>query len=526
MPGAGVSGSGVSGSGLSGNGLSGSGVITVEDLLRSPALQLRLIAGESGLSRRVAWAHVSELEDPTPWLCGSEMIMTTGMAIPRSAERQRAYVERLDDAGVACLAVSEGMFVPPLTRALRTFVTERGFPVVEVPIPVPFIAISQEVAAAAQGDVGARLNAQLRVFGAVQWLAAGRLSAQEIFARLERLSGYSLYACTLQGAPLLDGVPVPLPEHGDMMPRTLPSPPTVPGGYVLPVAGPRGPAGYILALESADAVPAGVSVVQHIATVAALQLSMLAHGREIVRRQGAETLAEMLQGALDQATVARRLMASGFVTGRALRLAIVGPAHGGDANARDPHAGDAPADDILADALAASGAPHLMLRQGGDLFVLIHDDEAMAALTAVPHTTVGISRPFSAEAPLTVGRREAEWAFARAGEAGRPVMTYGSDPTQKWLTGEAADLAALAAGVLGPVLHYDAAHDGDLVPSVRVWLEHDRNTERAARALHIHPNTLRYRVQRFEEISGRSLSSTASLAEVWLALRATADARP
>jgi Purine catabolism regulatory protein-like family len=58
------------------------GVIRVEDLLRSPALQLRLVAGESGTSRRVAWAHVSELEDPTPWLFGSEMIMTTGIAIP------------------------------------------------------------------------------------------------------------------------------------------------------------------------------------------------------------------------------------------------------------------------------------------------------------------------------------------------------------------------------------------------------------------------------------------------------------
>ena len=442
------------------------------------------------------------------------MIMTTGMAIPRGAQRQCAYVERLDDAGVACLAVSEGMFVPPLTRALRTVVAERGFPVVEVPIPVPFIAISQEVAAAAQGDMGARLNAQLRVFGAVQWLAAGRLSAREIFSRLERLSGYSLYACTLQGAPLLDGVSVPLPEHGDLLPRTLPSPPTVPGGYVLPVAGPRGPAGYILALESPNAAPAGVSVVQHIATVAALQLSMLAHEREILRRQGAETLAEMLQDALDRAAVARRLVASGFVMDRALRLAVVAPAAGRDA----------PGDDGLADALAESGAPHLMLRQGGELFVLIHDDEAIAALTAVQDATVGISRAFPAGARLTVPRREAEWALARASEAGRPVMTYGSDPTQKWLTAESADLAALAAEVLGSVVQYDAAHAGELVPSVRVWLDHDRHTERAASALHIHANTLRYRVQRFEEITGRSLSSTASLAEVWLALRATADA--
>jgi purine catabolism regulator len=489
----------------------GNGVITVEDLLRSPALQLRLIAGESGISRRVAWAHVSELEDPTPWLSGAEMIMTTGMAIPRSADRQRAYVERLDDAGVACLAVSEGMFVPPLTRAMRTLVAERGFPVVEVPIPVPFIAISQEVAAAAQGDMGARLNAQLRVFGAVQWLTAGRLSAREIFGRLERLSGYSLYACTLQGAPLLEGVPVPLPEHADLIPRTLPSPPTVPGGYVLPVTGPRGPAGYILALESSAAVPAGVSVVQHIATVAALQLSMLAHDREILRRQGAETLAEMLQGDLDPAAVARRLTASGFVIDKTLRLAVVGPAQGRDA----------PGDDGLADAFTGSNAPHLMLRQGSELFVLIHDDEAMAVLTAVDDATVGISRAFPANAPLIVARREAEWALARAGEAGRPVMTYGSDPTQKWLTGESADLAALAAEVIGSVVRYDAAHAAELVSSVRVWLEHDRNTERAARALHVHPNTLRYRVQRFEEISGRSLSSTASLAEVWLALRAT-----
>jgi purine catabolism regulator len=76
--------------------------------------------------------------------------------------------------------------------------------------------------------------------------------------------------------------------------------------------------------------------------------------------------------------------------------------------------------------------------------------------------------------------------------------------------------------VLGAVIEYDAAHAGDLVTSVRVWLEHDRQTGRAARALHIHPNTLLYRVRRFEQVSGCSLASTESLAEIWLALRATA----
>jgi hypothetical protein len=47
-------------------------------------------------------------------------------------------------------------------------------------------------------------------------------------------------------------------------------------------------------------------------------------------------------------------------------------------------------------------------------------------------------------------------------------------------------------------------------------------TGRAAQALHIHPNTLLYRVRRFEQISGHSRTSAESLAGLGLALRPTA----
>ena len=486
------------------------GVIRVEDLLRSPALQLRLIAGEPGTSRRVAWAHVSELEDPTPWLFGSEMIMTTGIAIPRGAERQRAYLERLDDAGVACLALSEGLFVPPLTQAFLAAADKRGFAVVEVPIPVPFMAISQEVAAAVQVDTGQRLNAQLQVFGAVRWLAAGNLTTREIFARLERLSGYLLYACTTQRGPLLDGVPVPPPDRTGLIPGTPASPPTVPGGYVLPVSGPRGTAGYILAVETADTAPAGVSVVQHIATVAALQLSMQAHEREMLRREGAETLAEMLRGVLDKDVVIRRLAVHGFGVDARLILAVLRPK-------------DQAADyDTVVDALAQGGFPQLVLRQQEELYVLVPDDLAARDALAASGAIAGASQPFRPGASLGVARREAQWAIARAAESGRDMISYGDDRTGRWLTSESADLEALVDDVLRAAIDYDDAHGGDLLPTIRTWLEHDRQTERAAHALHIHPNTLLYRVRRFEQITGRSLASTEALAETWLALRATA----
>jgi purine catabolism regulator len=238
---------------------------------------------------------------------------------------------------------------------------------------------------------------------------------------------------------------------------------------------------------------------------------MLAHEREMVRREGAETLAEMMQGVLDAPVVARRLAARGFAAGRGLVLAVIRPRR---------EAADV---DGVAGALADAGLPHLILRQQDELFVLIHDDApARDALTGVLDATVGLCRPFPAERSLAVARREALWALDRAAEAGREVVSYGDDRTERWLTGDSADLRALVEQVLGAVLAYDAAHAGDLVASVRVWLEHDRQTDRAARALHVHPNTLLYRVRRFEQISGRSLASTESLAEVWLALRATA----
>ena len=43
------------------------------------------------------------------------------------------------------------------------------------------------------------------------------------------------------------------------------------------------------------------------------------------------------------------------------------------------------------------------------------------------------------------------------------MVSYGDDRTERWLTGDSADLRALVAQVLGPVIGYDAAHASDLV---------------------------------------------------------------
>ncbi|GAA3232070.1 helix-turn-helix domain-containing protein [Actinocorallia longicatena] len=55
--------------------------------------------------------------------------------------------------------------------------------------------------------------------------------------------------------------------------------------------------------------------------------------------------------------------------------------------------------------------------------------------------------------------------------------------------------------------------------TLRVYLDHDLHVADAARALHIHPNTLRHRLNRFEERSGLSLERLTDLVTVWWTLQ-------
>ncbi|MER5407246.1 PucR family transcriptional regulator ligand-binding domain-containing protein [Streptomyces sp. NPDC002769] len=470
--------------------------LTVEDLLSYPALQLSVKAGRGGLGRSVSWAQASELADPTPWLLGAEVIMTAGLAVPRTAAGQRAYLERLDDAGVSALALSARLHMPPLHDAFFQAAEERGFPVLEVPLAVPFIAVSQEVAASVQEDARYRLGAQLQVFGSLRWLVAEDLDTPALLRRLEGLSGYDVYLCTPQGRPLLPGVPTPDPG---VLPASVDAPPTIPGGFVLPVPAPGGPAGFLVAYARRGAQPAGLAVVQHIATVAALRLAMVRNERETLRREGAETLAELLQEVLDP-DAARRRLARHAIEGDAVLLVV-------------RHT----TDDALLRCL--ENHPHLLLTWGEDRY-LLGAPELADAVGELPDVAAGMSRTFQPGAALKVAQREALWAVSKAVESGRPVVRYGDDSTGRWLPDDPGVLSALVEHVLGEVLRYDAAHDSQLLVSARTWMERDRRTETAAAALHIHPNTLSYRLRRFGTLADRDLTSTGALAEVWLAIQA------
>jgi purine catabolism regulator len=114
--------------------------LTVRELVRD--LDIRLLTGEEALDAPVRWVHITELEDPTPFLSGGELLLSTGLQLS-SAQRQRAFVQRLADHGLAGLGFGTGFAHDHVPAALVDAARERGLPLFEVPYDVPFIAVTE-----------------------------------------------------------------------------------------------------------------------------------------------------------------------------------------------------------------------------------------------------------------------------------------------------------------------------------------------------------------------------------------------
>jgi purine catabolism regulator len=73
--------------------------------------------------------------------------------------------------------------------------------------------------------------------------------------------------------------------------------------------------------------------------------------------------------------------------------------------------------------------------------------------------------------------------------------------------------------ILGPIEASEGHYGGELMRSLEAFIEENGQWERAARRLYCHRHTLRYRIKRVEELTGRNLGSARDRIEFWLALR-------
>jgi PucR family transcriptional regulator, purine catabolism regulatory protein len=253
------------------------------------------------------------------------------------------------------------------------------------------------------------------------------------------------------------------------------------------------------------------TVLRHVAAATALHQTRLYAERERSRRLGASLLSQLLDQRI-AATAARRPLAAAGLGSTDLILAACADASEQD----DLH--------LLHHQLGDSGVHHLMLARPPLTYVLLRAEPAsIEALTEglAEGTSVGLSDPVSSPADLPTAERQARWALHRAQERRLAVLHHSDDLGDSvFLPGDREDSRAAARRVLGSVLEYDEAHATRLMDSLRAFLEENRSWQKAAQRLHIHKQTLVYRMRRVEDLTSRSLFDTADVADMWLALQA------
>src|SRR5215211_9374678 len=110
-------------------------MLTVRGLVSEMGLELT--TGDAGADAPVRWVHISELPDPTPWLSGGELLLTTGIQLDTD-ERQREFVRLLSNRHLAGLGFVTGFDHAEVPAAIVEEAAQNAFPVFEVPYELPF----------------------------------------------------------------------------------------------------------------------------------------------------------------------------------------------------------------------------------------------------------------------------------------------------------------------------------------------------------------------------------------------------
>ena len=142
---------------------------------------------------------------------------------------------------------------------------------------------------------------------------------------------------------------------------------------------------------------------------------------------------------------------------------------------------------------------------------------------------VGVSAPAEGVAALAGALHEAQSALRLAAiraSAANPASTV-SVVTSDEVASHELLLASVPGSVLrsfrerllGPLLAYDERHRAELLPTLREFLACSGSWNACAATMYVHVNTVRYRIRRIEELTGRDLSRLDDQVDFFLALR-------
>lgn len=485
--------------------------MTAQALAQVERLGLTLVAGAQAADRDIAWAHAIELADPTPYLAGGELVMTTGINIGTDRTSQFEYVARLSSAGAAALAFDTGTTFSDVPAGLLAAGDEVGLPVLKVPASTPFIAIAREVIDALKAD---ELAAVQRV-----------VDRQEVLAR----------------ATLRDGIPGVVSALAESLSATV----VVVGtdGTVLAGSGAqqervitmlartdrsaRRQAGYVTADGDAFVTVQKLRAAQPIRGSLAVRTTqpmsnsdrlLVAHAVSLISIAIEKPARVVDAEQLLRTAVAREMLSgSGLVDSGVLRYFEFDPDEPVVVVLVHDVGPMLSAEHHLGQQLRTTGA-YLMAPMGDAIVIVLPATTSGPRIRAAlnqfqPTPGGGASQPVRI-ADIGIGLEQARIAAQPGG--GRFVEFSELGTLGVLLGGRSTDELRVFADPLTPL-----SENGDeLLTTLEAFLRCNGQVEAAAAELRIHRHTMRNRMRRIGELLADDIDSADKRAQLWLALRA------
>ncbi len=482
----------------------------------------RVLAGASGLDRVVRRLNVMEVPDILPWVKPHELLLTTGYPLRHNPDALVDLVAELDERGLAALAIKLHRYLDAVPPQMLAEADRRGFPIIEFPGGVGFDDVLHEVLSELLNRQAAVLARSEEVHRALVCVVLEGGGLTDLAAELARILGGPVLVTTPDGRVLARaGEAVELPHRA-----------------VVPIVAGRVDHGRIVAFSRVPLTDADVRGLERAATVAALAITKQLAVAAVEGKYRADFLRDLLTGRVDEVADAVGYARSfGWELDRPLVTVVAeldppptaAPAGAPELHpvrerfaaawqaavrSRDPRA---PVVSFHHEVVTLLGVP-----PDGDPARLVAELDRMVNSAGGHSYSLGVSRvaPAPAELPLAYEQARKAIRIGRRLHGDGSRASFDSLGVHRLiaLIPDAGELRGFVDDVLGP-LAADGAEAVDLRHTLAVLLDTNCNVADAARRLHFHYNTLRYRIGKLERMVGPFTTDASRRLDLALALR-------
>lgn len=482
--------------------------LSIKTILDTPALKTKIISGKKSIHNPVKWAHVCELKDPTFWLSTNDLLMTTGIGIPSQAEEQRAYIQKLSKAQLSGIMIGENMEAPEDISALCEEADKLNFPILMTQYGVPFAAVTRLIVDA-NNLIHIQRNNLITTLYEYARTELQHRNLLRFIKGLEELLDISIYLIDQHTHENWHVDLTDIPENfNNHLHSLLQDNKNIPS-LINKIELEDHKILYNFPLNTHDcelviiSLYLDYSLLHHIGALISLMLEKNSSRYYRELRSNNDLIEDIIHQRISDFTINKQLKEHGmnFNEMRALHLTLK------------------PNIDY----------EQILFRKKVTALFQIHKDKGYAIALINSRTipkvlplfqATGISNIVNTPNKIIAGLQEAKLALEKT-TSKIPVRYYADlTDSHSLLPNNLEELRNLFEITLGPLQEQDDTRGTKYLQTLTTFLKNDKAWEASAKQLHIHRQTLIYRIQKIEELLNRDINSTNDCAEIWFALKA------